>query len=281
MSSWEVMSTDTGFFGPDSLTWRLHADPIMGIAGLRALFFQALHPVAMAGVAQNSTFRDDPWGRLERTADYVGITSYGTVKEARRIGARVRGVHRKYSGRDVVTGRSYRVDDPDLLLWVHVSLVDSFLSVVRRSGMRLTEGDADSYLTEQVRVAELVGLDRADVPATTAELTAYLEGVRPTLVASPHAWDAARFVMAPPMPTFVSLATPARPAWASLAGLSLSALPPWARRLYRLPVLPGSELATTAALRGLRASLMAIPEGVREGPHLKAGRRRLTKVATS
>src|SRR4051812_49900268 len=91
---------DAGLFGPDSVTWRVHADPLMGIAGLRALLLQALHPVVLEGVTQNSSFREDPWGRLARTAEYVGTVTYGTMREAQRAGARVRGVHRKVRGID-------------------------------------------------------------------------------------------------------------------------------------------------------------------------------------
>ena len=70
---------DPGLFGPGSITWRVHGDPIMWIAGLRALLLQALHPAAMAGVLSHSDFRADPWGRLFRTADYVGVVSFGSV----------------------------------------------------------------------------------------------------------------------------------------------------------------------------------------------------------
>src|SRR5690606_15603517 len=69
---------DLGLFGPGSVTWRVHAEPILAVAGLRALYFQGLHPRAMAGMAQNSAYKSDPWGRLMRTVRYVGTTVYGT-----------------------------------------------------------------------------------------------------------------------------------------------------------------------------------------------------------
>src|SRR5689334_923015 len=85
---------DAGLFGPDSVTWRVHVDPVLGLGGLQALLLQAVHPLAMAGVAGHSQFRSDPWGRLFRTAHYVGTVTYGTTQEALRVAARVRGVHR-------------------------------------------------------------------------------------------------------------------------------------------------------------------------------------------
>ena len=89
------METDFGLFGPNSITWRVHADPSMAVAGVRALLQQALHPIAMAGVAGHSNFREDAWGRLSRTAEYVGIVTYGTTAEAKVASKRVRAVHKK------------------------------------------------------------------------------------------------------------------------------------------------------------------------------------------
>ena len=112
-------ANDPGLYGPGSVTWRVHADPSMALAGLRALLLQALHPLAMAGVAQHSEFRGDPWGRLFRTAEYVGTTTFGTTVEAQRAVAKVRGIHRQLTATDPATGQTYRIDRPDLLRWVH------------------------------------------------------------------------------------------------------------------------------------------------------------------
>ncbi len=84
---------DAGLFGPSSVTWQLHADPMMWVAGVRALYLQALHPRAVRGVMQNSDFRRDAWGRLMRTARFVAATTYGTTGAAQRAGARVRKIH--------------------------------------------------------------------------------------------------------------------------------------------------------------------------------------------
>jgi uncharacterized protein (DUF2236 family) len=264
-----------GLFGPDSVTWRLHADPVLVLGGMRALLLQALHPRAMAGVATHSGFRTDPWGRLRRTAEYVGVTTYGTAAEAERAGARVRGVHRRLTATDPVTGEPFRIDDPELLAWVHACEVDSFLSTVRRAGMHLTDRDAHQYVAEQRRSAELVGLSGDEVPADTAELAAYFRRMRPELRATRDALDAARFVVVPPMPAWVRIGTPARPAWAAVAGLAFALLPAWARRSYGIPAVPAGELATTIALRTLRRSLLLIPSSAREGPVLKAAKERL------
>src|SRR5918911_488732 len=91
---------DAGLFTPASVTWQMHGDPMMWVAGIRALYLQALHPRAVRGVLQNSDFRKDAWGRLMRTADFVGTTTYGTTEAAERAGARVRKIHSMLSGLD-------------------------------------------------------------------------------------------------------------------------------------------------------------------------------------
>ncbi|GAA4321189.1 oxygenase MpaB family protein [Klenkia terrae] len=265
-----------GFFGPGSVTWRIHADPSFSVGGIRALLLQALHPVAMGGVHRFSEgFTSEPWARLTRTAEYVATLTFGTRREALRAVRRVRGMHRGKSDTEPTTGRAYSVDDPDLLLWVHACEVDSLLSVARRSGVPLTDADADAYVAEQAVAAELIGCDPADVPRSEAALAAYFDRVRPELAITGPARDAARFVVVPPMPGWVQLLTPARPAWAGLASLGLATLPRWARSMYGLPALAVTEPATTASLRAFRAATLAIPTRVRDNPTLRAARVRV------
>lgn len=270
---------DPGMFGPDSVTWRVHSDPLMGVAGLRALLLQALHPVAMHAVDEHSTYQEDPWGRLARTAEYVGVTTYGTSTEAMLAGSRVRAVHARVRG-TMPDGVEYAADDPQLLAWVHCCLVASFLELVTRGGLKLTGSEQDAYVAEQVKAAMLVGLEPDEVPHDRAGLLDYFSVIRPLLEVTPAARRAAAVVVAPRMPAHVALA--ALPAWAGVAGLAFAALPPWARRLYALPELPGAagltDAATTVALKTLRTGLkgvQAVVPPLREGPHLRAARLRL------
>lgn len=265
-----------GFFGPDSITWRIHADPAFSVGGIRALLLQALHPVAMAGVDTFSEgFKTEPWARLTRTAEYVATLTFGTRREALRAVRRVRGIHRHKTDTEVTTGRTYRVDDPDLLLWVHACEVDSLLSVARRAGVPLTDADADAYVAEQVVAGELVGCTPGEVPSTVAELDAYFDRVRPQLALTEPARRGLQFVVVPPMPGWVQLLTPARPAWAGLASLGLATLPRWARAMYGLPALGLTEPATTAAVKAFRRTALAVPARVRDNPTLRAARERL------
>lgn len=254
-----MRDADPGLFGPESVTWQLHADPVMWVAGVRALYLQALHPRAVRAVVQNSDFRHDAWGRLMRTASFVGEITYGTTSAAERAGARIRGIHRRLSGTDPQTGATYPVDDPDLLLWVHCAEIDSYLHVARRSGYPLTDAHADAYVDEQREAARLVGLDPAGVPADTAELARYFDKVRDELAATTEAYEVVRFLKAPPVPWAL---LPARAVlWQSAAGTAFAALPPFAHELYGRPA--PSEAATTRRLRITGRLLRTIPSTLR------------------
>ncbi|PZF97190.1 oxygenase MpaB family protein [Micromonospora deserti] len=278
-------SDDLGLFGPGSVTWKVHEEPILIVAGLRSLYLQALHPRAMAGVAQNSNYRSDAWGRLVRTATYVGITVYGTTAEAEAAGQRLRRLHARMRAVDPSTGERFRIDEPDLLLWVHVTEVESFLDTARRAGLPLTADEVDGYYTEQRRAAALVGLDPADVPGTAAEVAEYYRQVRPQLRMTRQAAETALFLTAPPFPWKLGL--PARiglnlgpPRWAYLgiAGTALALLPAWARRMYGGLGLPTTALSADLTVRALRLALAALPRRWREGPLQQAAKERAARL---
>ncbi|MGW2778714.1 oxygenase MpaB family protein [Streptomyces olivaceoviridis] len=250
---------DPGLFTPASVTWQMHGDPMMWVAGIRALYLQALHPRAVRGVMQNSDFRRDAWGRLMRTAHFVGTTTYGTSEAAERAGARVRKIHSMLTATDPDTGERYGVDEPELLLWVHCAEIDSYLHVLRRSGFPLTDAQADRYIAEHRVSARLVGLDPHTVPASRAELAAYFEAVRPELAAGPEAHDVDDFLLRPPAHP---LLVPARALlWRRVALLAYAALPPDAHELYGRPA--PAPAVVTRRLRVTAAVLRRIPARLR------------------
>jgi uncharacterized protein (DUF2236 family) len=255
---------DPGLYGPQSRTWAVHGHPVAWIGGLRALYLQALHPQALSGVFTASNYRADPWGRLWRTAEFVGVTSFGSTAQACAAGERIRAVHARLG-----------VDDPHLLLWVHCCEVASFLDVHRRSGGRSDPQAADDYLAEQARNAWLVGLDPGVVPADQAAMERYFTAMRPELAAGREARQVARFLLVPPMPNRVRLLTPALPAWVALSAVAFDSLPRWARKLYGVPRPPGSDRSVSLVLRALRCAVDLLPSGLREGPQFRAARARL------
>ena len=220
--------TDWGLFGPDSVTWRVHKEPALLVGGLSALMVQALHPLAIAAVVDHSNYKQDVWGRYDRTTNYVVTTIYGTTKQALAVGARVRAVHVPIKGIDKVTGLPYDADDPVLLLWIHATLVDSFLGAYRRFVRPLSQDEADRYVAEMVRQAELVGLKAEDVPATERANREFIESCRPMLQVTRSSLEAVDTVLHPP------LATWKRPFWWVAGQAAVSLLPDYARELYGL-----------------------------------------------
>ncbi|MFF5015182.1 oxygenase MpaB family protein [Streptomyces sp. NPDC001165] len=254
-----MTDADPGLFGPSSVTWQMHGDPMMWVAGVRALYLQALHPRAVRGVMQNSDFRRDAWGRLMRTANFVGTTTYGTSEAAERAGARVRKIHSMLQVSDPDTGERYGVDEPELLLWVHCAEIDSYAHVLHGSGYPLTDAQADRYIAEHRVSARLVGLDPDAVPADRAELAAYFEKVRPELVAGPEARAVDDFLLRPPTHPLLVLAREVL--WRRVAQLAYASLPPYAHELYGRPA--PRPAVVTRRLRATGALLRCVPARLR------------------
>lgn len=258
-----MSDSNSGFFRPDSVTWRVHSDPSMVVGGIRALLEQALHPEAMSGVAAHSNFREDAWGRLQRTGDYVGTLTFGTQEEAEKLAARVRKVH-----------AMLKLDDQKLLLWVHMAMVDAFLDTAIRSGLQLSEAEQDRYIDEMITFALLVGIEESRVPRSRRELSEYFREISGELSASDDAKRAALFIAIPPLPPLLRFGTPIAPLWGGIASLAAASLPRWARSLYGWPTLPGHESATDLALKSTRSALKLLPQSFRESPQMKAARER-------
>ena len=157
---------DAGLFGPDSVAWTVHADISMLVGGISALMLQALHPLAAAGVVEHSRYRTEPMRRLSRTASFVAATTFGSTQVAEGVIAEVRAVHRRVEG-IAPDGRFYSAQDPELLRWVHVAEVSSFLRAHRRyHPFPLRGPDLDRYFAETAIVAEKLGA--TDVPHAAA-----------------------------------------------------------------------------------------------------------------
>jgi uncharacterized protein (DUF2236 family) len=263
----QAAGADRGLFGPGSVTWRMMAEPVMWVAGFRALYLQALHPRAMRGTWQNTAFADrqQGFGRLIRTTEFVRVRTYGTTAEAERAGRRIRKIHASLRGTDP-DGTTFRLDEPELLLWVHCGETDSYVDVARRGGMPVTAADLDRFVDEQRRSAALVGLDPAQVPASVAELDAYYAGMRPRLHACPEAKRALRMSYHPPMPAAL---LPLRFVVPPFNTLAFATLPRWARRMYGAPGSPATDLAATAALRAARLASSGFPGRLLYGPALR------------
>ncbi|MCD2189368.1 oxygenase MpaB family protein [Actinomycetospora soli] len=247
---------DEGLFGPGSVTWRVHVEPVLWIAGMRALLLQSLHPRVMRGTYQNSALFDPKkaWPRFQRTVEFVGTRTFGSTAEVEAVAGRVRRLHTTLRGYDP-DGTPFRLDEPEHLLWVHVCEIDSYVDVARRARV-LDDADADTYVAENVRAAEVVGLDPAIVPSSRAEMAAYFDRMRPGLRMTDEARLGVGGLLRPQPHAPAGIAV----ALSTIAGLALGTLPRWARRMYGLPGLPTTDAATTAALRLTRGATTLLPD---------------------
>lgn len=241
----------------------------MLVGGLRALMIQALHPLSMAAVADHSDYRADVWARFDRTSGYVLTTIYGSSEQARALGARVRAVHRPIRGVDRVTGRPYAADDPLLLLWIHSTLVESFLAGYRAYVGPLAGGLADRYVAEMVRQAELVGIRPEEVPSSEAENAAFVSAQVPDLALTQPALLALDTFLHPPL-------TPLRrPYWWVATTAALAILPDYALSLYRVP----RPRLAGVLLRPLVAAASLAIRTARGGPPVLVEAKRLAAAA--
>ena len=234
--------SDSGLFGPRSSSWRVHRDVnAMMIGGVGALLTQMLHPGALAGVWDHSDFRHDMAGRLRRTARFISGTTYGSTEEAEALIARVRAIHGKVSGR-LADGTPYSADDPELLTFVHVAEVRSFLAAyLRYREPLLPPADQDRYFAETAIIARKLGA--AQVPASRAEVASYLEAVRPRLRADERSRTVAQELLTQPAPSR-TLA----PAYGLMMQAGIDLLPDWAAQMhgFRRPPLRRPAVALGA-----------------------------------
>jgi uncharacterized protein (DUF2236 family) len=219
---------DDGWFGPSSTIWSVHADAATLVGGIRALLVQAMHPTVLAGFDQHSAYRENPESRLQRTATFVTVTTFGTTAQAEAACERVRLVHRTVRGR-TPGGQGYDADDPELLGWVHLALADSLASAVADYGR--TSFDLDAYLWDMAVVGDHLGA--ANVPRNAAQLTAAYEHYRPQLRADVATAAAHAFLLNPPLPPRI------RHPYRVIAAAAAASLPPDLRQLLAArPVLP-------------------------------------------
>lgn len=264
---------DPGLFGPDAICWKVHADFAgMMAGGISALLLQALHPLALAGVWDHSTFRTDILGRLRRTATFIAGTTYGSRADALALIARVKTIHESVTG-FAPDGRPYRASDPALLTWVHVAEVSSFLAAyLRYVNPALPGAQQDRYYAEVARIAQLLGA--TEVPTSRAEIAAYLESMQPELVASERTSEVVRVLMDAPAPR------PAmRPAGALMRQAGIDLLPPFALRLLGFERFAFARRAVVQP--GMRAVAPVLRWALVNGVSKRARRRAAAPPASS
>lgn len=213
--------------GRDSLAWRVNAEPIVFAGGGRALLMQVAHPGVGAGVEQHSSYASDPWGRLFRTVDVMMKLSFGSPEVSARQSRLLEKMHKRVVGVDD-TGKAYNALNPDLLMWVWATLIDTSSLVHGLAYGPMTPDDQDRFYQESKLVAYGCGVPEGTCPGTWGEFQAYVDGVVANdLLVTDAARSVARASMSPPLPEPLG-----RAATAPHRLVTVGLLPPTVREQY-------------------------------------------------
>ncbi len=252
-----------GWFTPGDDIWTVHGSVATFLGGIRSLLLQALHPLALAGVDRHSSYRDDPFGRLQNTGAFIAATTYGSADLAQSTVAAIGRMHDRVQG-SLSDGRTYSARDPRLLEWVHVALVDSMLTAYLEFGHN-GPISADGYVADMAVVGAAMGV--VDPPRSHGELTARIDGFRPELSGGAAARQMRDFIMSAPLPLAL------QPGYGVLARAARDTLPDWAVHLLGdqpagAPARRARAVVADSALRTLSFALV-------RSPAQAAGERRL------
>ncbi len=253
------VSGDVGYFGPDSVSWRVHREVTVLFGGARALLMQAAHPLVIAGARQTGFYERNPWRRLQRTLLLTYTLTFGSKAEATAAAEHINEVHARVKGIDPVTGLPYDGLDPELLLFVHACLVDSALLFEERTVGALDDAGRQRFHEEQMLAAEMLLIPREIIPPTVPELRRHIDGVVASGIL--RATDAARRIASlfqdpPPEAEW-------RPVLRIVSRLAFATLPGPVRDLYGVPTSAGRRAATAVTFATMRRIRPLLPERYR------------------
>lgn len=268
----EAQIEAAGLFGPGSVSWRVDRELVVLAGGSCALLLQAAHPSVAAGVAQHSTHATDPFGRLLRTLESSFSVVFGSRSEAEATIRRVNAIHATVRGRRP-DGAAYSALEPEALLWVHATLVDTALRVYGRFVGPLPPGEEQRYHEESARVGIALGIPEDRIPPTVAELRSWMdEMIRSGRVrVTPDARRIARTVLYPSR-------FPPRAAWDVAHLVSLATLPDAIRGQYGIRWSARRERGMERIAAASRRVLPMLPDRLRVAPQARAADRRVAQA---
>ena len=243
---------EAGLFLPNQAPWIVHADFATLVGGIRALLMQALHPGSLTGVRQHSRYKDDPLGRLAGTIRWLTVTTFGPIASNQKEADRVNRLHTRVKGEYQTSAgesRPYQAADKDLLLWVHVAFMDSFLRTHQNYSKRPIPGGADDYVRLWAASVRPLGLDVA--PQSEVELLETLRGFEKDLVVTDDTRDVIKWIKNPPLPLA------AKPFYRLFFFAALASMPPSYQALIGERALPlwFVKWQTTNILRAMRIAI--------------------------
>lgn len=245
--------TSPPLFPAASAIRRVFGESLLLLGGGRALLMQLAHPSVARGVVEHSNYRTEPLSRLQRTIEAMNTIVFGSEAEAGRTAEALSRVH------DRVTGDDYRANDPDLLFWVHATLVDTALHM-HASFLRPIEGETlHDFYRDCMTLAEVFGVPRGAQPPNAVEFRSYVRSMVTTLVVGDDARRAGKIVISPKVPV------PGQPLVVLARQLTAGLLPQPLRRGYGLSWDPARQFAFDAACIATRQWLPRVPPRLRGG----------------
>ena len=223
------MKGDPGYFGPQSMMWKVNKEITVLFGGARALLMHAAHPLIAAGARQTSFYQRDPWKRLIRTLSLQNSVTFGTKEEADESAHRINKLHEVIKGEDEITGGFYDALDHEQLLWVHACLQISSIYFYEKTVKKLTEKEKNQYHAENSIAAEMVLVDRQIMPKTHEELKNWViekSKEKDYLVLTDVAIDVADIINGGPVPRHI------KPIWPFIAFTAFNTLPPVFKNIY-------------------------------------------------
>ena len=268
------MKADPGYFGPDSMMWKVYIEITVLFGGARALLMHAAHPLIAAGARQTSFYQRDPWKRLIRTLSLQNSVTFGTKKEADESAHRINKLHEVIKGRDEVTGGSYDALDQEQLLWVHACLQISSIYFYEKTVKKLTDEEKDKYHTENMLSAELVLVATKKIPQTHQDLIDWVKNKskeKNYLMLTDVAEDVKNIISKGPVPIHI------KPIWPFISFTAFNTLPREFKAIYGIEDSRYKELLVSFNLRLLKLTRPLLPPFFRLIPPARWAKQRINK----
>ena len=268
------MNGDPGYFGPDSMMWKINKEITVLFGGARALLMHAAHPLIAAGARQTSFYQRDPWKRLIRTLSLQNSVTFGTVNEANDSATRINKLHEVIKGKDEITGEIYDALDHDQLLWVHACLQLSSIYFYEKTVRKLSDDEKNQYHKENMLSAKLVLVDIGKMPINHDDLKKWVIDKSKTknyLLLTDVAKDVQDIISGGPVPSHI------KPIWPFIAFTAFHTLPPEFQEIYGIKTTKIKKFILTANLLILKITRPLLPPFFRLIPPARWANQRINK----
>jgi len=268
------MKADPGYFGPDSMMWKVNKEITVLFGGARALLMHAAHPLIAAGARQTSFYQLDPWKRLIRTLSLQNSVTFGTKEEADESAKRINKLHEVIKGTDEVSGRFYDALDHEQLLWVHACLQISSIYFYEKTVKKLTTDEKNQYHKENTLAAEMVLIDSKKMPTTHEGLKQWVinkSKEKNFLMLTDVAKDVYKIIGGGPVPTHI------KPIWPFIAFTAFNTLPKEFKEIYNINETKFKTVLVTLNLAMLKYTRPLLPPFFRLIAPARWAKQRITK----